>query len=161
MNQFIQQLSNLSLGQAILIACSVLLSLFVVAVLKQLFSTKSPSKSSSKSSPVNPVRIDPVLNQTLTKAEKLEEKRVFALPDDINGEVSLTVGSLKYDKHRFDHILGTMKIQNRRLHFPQISLVNADALISGALIIEEKSPEIFSISDPIMFSTLRDSFIEL
>ena len=73
MNQFIQQLSNLSLGQAILIACSVLLSLFVVAVLKQLFSTKSPSKSSGKLSPVNPVRIDPVLNQTLTKAEKLED----------------------------------------------------------------------------------------
>ena len=73
MNQFIQQLSNLSLGQAILIACSVLLSLFVVAVLQQLFSTKSPSKSSGKSSPVNPVRIDPVLNQTLTKAEKLED----------------------------------------------------------------------------------------
>ena len=92
---------------------------------------------------------------TTTKAEKLEESRVFALPDDINGEVNLTVGSLKYDKHRFDHILGTMKIQNRRLHFPQISLVNADALISGALIIEERTPEIFSITAQVASKNLQ------
>lgn len=92
---------------------------------------------------------------TTSKQEKIEGERVFALPNDIRGSVNLTVGTLDYEKHRFEHLLGKMNIQNRRLHFPQISLVNAEALISGALIIEEKSPEIFTITAQVASNNLK------
>lgn len=92
---------------------------------------------------------------TTSKQEKIEGERVFALPNDIRGSVNLTVGTMDYEKHRFEHLLGKMNIQNRRLHFPQISLVNAEALISGALIIEEKSPEIFTITAQVATNNLK------
>ena len=92
---------------------------------------------------------------TTSKQEKIEGDRVFVLPDDIRGMVNLTVGTLHYDKHRFDNILGKMNIQNRRLHFPQLSLVNAEALISGALVIEEKSPEIFTLTAQVATKNLK------
>jgi hypothetical protein len=90
-----------------------------------------------------------------SKQEKIEEERFFVLPNDIRGSVQLTVGNLQYEKHRFSNILGRMNIQNQRLHFPQISLVNADALVSGAIIIEEKSPEIFTITAQVASKNLK------
>ena len=92
---------------------------------------------------------------TTTKKEKVEGERIFVLPDDILGSINLTVGTLQYEQHRFDNILGKMNIQNHRLHFPQISLVNAEALISGALVIEEKSPEIFNITTQVATKNLK------
>jgi hypothetical protein len=92
---------------------------------------------------------------TTSKKEKVEGERIFVLPNDILGSINLTVGTLQYENHRFENILGKMNIQNHRLHFPQISLVNADALISGALIIEEKSPEIFTITTQVATKNLK------
>jgi hypothetical protein len=92
---------------------------------------------------------------TTTKKEKVEGDRIFVLPNDILGSINLTVGTLQYENHRFDHILGKMNIQNHRLHFPQISLVNAEALISGALIIEERTPEIFTITTQVATKNLK------
>jgi hypothetical protein len=92
---------------------------------------------------------------TTSKKEKVEGERIFVLPSDILGSINLTVGTLQYENHRFENILGKMNIQNHRLHFPQISLVNADALISGALIIEEKSPEIFTITTQVATKNLK------
>lgn len=48
-----------------------------------------------------------------------------------------------------------MEIQSRRLHFPQLSFVNAEALISGALVIEEKLPEIFTITAKVATKNLK------
>ena len=92
---------------------------------------------------------------TTTKKEKVEGERFFVLPNDILGSINLTVGTLQYENHRFEHILGKMNIQNHRLHFPQISLVNAEALISGALIIEENTPEVFTIITQVATKNLR------
>ncbi len=92
---------------------------------------------------------------TTTKKEKIEESRIFVLPNDINGSIKLTVGTLRYEHHVFSNILGKMQIQERRLHFPQLSLVNAEALVSGALVIEEKSPEIFTITAKIATKNLK------
>lgn len=92
---------------------------------------------------------------TTTKKEKVEGERIFVLPKDILGSINLTVGTLQYENHRFENILGKLNIQNHRLHFPQISLVNAEALISGALIIEEKTPEIFTITTQIATNNLK------
>ena len=92
---------------------------------------------------------------TTTKEEKIEESRIFVLPNDINGSIKLTVGTLRYEHHVFSNILGKMQIQERRLHFPQLSLVNAEALVSGALVIEEKSPEIFTITAKVATKNLK------
>ena len=92
---------------------------------------------------------------TTTKEEKIEESRIFVLPNDINGSIKLTVGTLRYEHHVFSNILGKMQIQERRLHFPQLSLVNAEALVSGALVIEEKSPEIFTITAKVASKNLK------
>jgi hypothetical protein len=92
---------------------------------------------------------------TTTKEEKIEENRIFVLPNDINGSIKLTVGTLRYEHHVFSNILGKMQIQERRLHFPQLSLVNAEALVSGALVIEEKSAEIFTITAKVASKNLK------
>jgi len=92
---------------------------------------------------------------TTSKAEKLEEGAVFVLPDDISGSVRLSVGGLQYDKHRFSNIVSNMQIQGRKLHFTQLSLVNAEALISGALIIEERNPNIFNITAQIAINNIK------
>jgi hypothetical protein len=92
---------------------------------------------------------------TTTKKEKVEGDRIFVLPNDILGSINLTVGTLHYENHRFENILGRMNIQNHRLHFPQISLVNAESLISGALIIEEKTPEVFTITTQVATKNLK------
>lgn len=92
---------------------------------------------------------------TTTKKEKIEESRIFVLPNDINGSIKLTVGTLRYEHHIFSNILGKMQIQERRLHFPQLSLVNAEALVSGALVIEEKTPEIFTITAKVATKNLK------
>ncbi len=92
---------------------------------------------------------------TTTKEEKIEESRIFVLPNDINGSIKLIVGTLRYEHHVFSNILGKMQIQERRLHFPQLSLVNAEALVSGALVIEEKLPEIFTITAKVASKNLK------
>ena len=92
---------------------------------------------------------------TTSKEQKIIDGRVFAIPSDIRGFISLSVGSLKYEKHQFDNLIGRMEIQSRRLHFPQLSFVNAEALISGALVIEEKLPEIFTITAQVASKNLK------
>jgi hypothetical protein len=92
---------------------------------------------------------------TTTKKEKVSGERFFVLPNDILGSINLTVGTLQYENHRFENILGKLNIQNHRLHFPQISLVNAEALISGALVIEEKTPELFTITTQVATKNLK------
>ena len=92
---------------------------------------------------------------TTSKEQKIIDGRVYAIPSDIRGFISLSVGSLKYEKHQFDNLIGRMEIQSRRLHFPQLSFVNAEALISGALVIEEKLPEIFTITAQVASKNLK------
>ena len=92
---------------------------------------------------------------TTSKEQKIIDGRVYAIPNDITGSIRLTVGSLKYEKHQFDNLIGRMEIQSRRLHFPQLSFVNAEALISGAIVIEEKLPEIFTITANVASQNLR------
>ena len=92
---------------------------------------------------------------TTSKEVKIASGAVFSLPDDIRGEINLQIAHLRYDKHLFEHVLGKMNIEAHRLHFPQLSLVNAEALVSGALIIEEKEAEKFIISTQIAGKNLK------
>jgi hypothetical protein len=90
-----------------------------------------------------------------SKEMKIESGQVYSLPDNIQGEINLQIEKLSYGKHTFDHLISKMNIEHRRLHFPQMSLVNAEALLSGALIIEEKEPEKFILTTQIAGKNLK------
>lgn len=86
---------------------------------------------------------------------KYTDGRQFVLPEGVIGNLNLTVGKLKYETHHFDNIIGKMTYRNRKVHLPKLSLVNADALVSGALVIEEKLPEIFTITANVATRNLK------
>ncbi len=90
-----------------------------------------------------------------SKEMKIEAGEVYSLPDNIQGEINLQIEKLRYGKHAFEHLISKMNIEHRRLHFPQMSLVNAEALLSGALIIEEKEPEKFMLTTQIAGKNLK------
>jgi hypothetical protein len=90
-----------------------------------------------------------------SKEMKIETGQVYSLPDNIQGEINLQIEKLRYGKHLFEHLISKMNIEHRRLHFPQMSLVNAEALLSGALIIEEKEPEKFILTTQIAGKNLK------
>jgi hypothetical protein len=90
-----------------------------------------------------------------SKEMKIETGQVYSLPDNIQGEINLQIEKLQYGKHEFSHLISKMNIEHRRLHFPQMSLVNAEALLSGALIIEEKEPEKFILTTQIAGKNLK------
>ena len=69
MNQLLTHVLNLSMGQAILIACCVLLSLFIPPILWQMFSNKEKKPVNEKQ---EIIRQDPFLGKTLNRAEQLE-----------------------------------------------------------------------------------------
>ena len=83
---------------------------------------------------------------TTTKKEKIQDARNFVLPNTIDATLQLNVGALKYEKHTFNQVNGSLIMRNRNLYFPAISLQTAGATVSGNLRIEEKNPEIFTIS---------------
>lgn len=84
---------------------------------------------------------------TTSKSEKIASKgKSFTLPNDILGEVYVSAGSIKYEKHIFENVKGLMEIHGRKLSFPNISLKNAQADIDGNINIDEKSPEKFFIT---------------
>ena len=86
---------------------------------------------------------------------KIETGQVYSLPDNIEGEINLHIEKLRYGKHEFAHLVSKMSIEHHRLHFPQMSLVNAEALLSGELIIEEKEPEKFILTTQIAGKNLK------
>ena len=90
-----------------------------------------------------------------SKEMKIETGQVYSLPDNIQGEINLQIEKLRYGKHEFSHLISKMNIEHRRLHFPQMSLVNAEGLLSGALIIEEKEPEKFILTTQIAGKNLK------
>lgn len=92
---------------------------------------------------------------TTAKEVQLQEARTFMFPENIAGNVDLTVGRLGYEGHQFELINGTMNIKNRVLSFPNLSFRNSDATISGNLIIEERSPEVFNVKTILSSSNIK------
>ncbi len=101
MNIFLSQMSNLTLGQVILIGCCVLIAFFFAALVWQTFVTPNRRKSQVDESPQDYARTDPFLNHTLTKAEKLEgllNEDIETLKKDLDSErenVTIAVQALK------------------------------------------------------------------
>jgi len=81
-----------------------------------------------------------------TKSEEIADGRNFILPDNIDGNLHLLANNLKYEKHEFKKLTTELVIFERNLHFKQLSLQNSEADIIGNVLIQEKSPEIFTIS---------------
>lgn len=91
---------------------------------------------------------------TTSKEVQIQEARTYMFPENIAGNVDLTIGSLGYEGHKFELINGTMKIQNRILTFPNLSFRNSDATINGSLAIEERSPEVFNVITSLSSSNI-------
>jgi hypothetical protein len=81
-----------------------------------------------------------------TKAVEIANGRNFVLPDNIDGNIHLLANNLTYDKHEFKKLSTELVIYDRNLHFQKLALQNAQADINGHVLIQEKSPEIFTIS---------------
>jgi hypothetical protein len=92
---------------------------------------------------------------TTTKQEKFREERSFVIPNNIRGKVRTNIGELKYERHRFLDVSGQMEMDERHLYFPYIRLQNAEANVSGNLLIEERSPEIFTITAEVESNNLQ------
>ncbi|MDC1266446.1 AsmA-like C-terminal region-containing protein [Crocinitomicaceae bacterium] len=78
-----------------------------------------------------------------TKAEKIENGEIFALPDNLKGDVRIALTKIEYGGHQYENLSGNMNIKNRKVRFSNLSLKNAGATVRGSLSIYEKQPEIF------------------
>jgi hypothetical protein len=78
-----------------------------------------------------------------TKAEKIENGEIFALPDNLKGDVRIALTKIDYGGHQYENLSGNMNIKNRKVRFSNLSLKNAGATVRGSLSIYEKQPEIF------------------
>ena len=94
------------------------------------------------------VKGDQILLEDLgstTKEEKIADGEIYALPDNLNGNVSISVGTIEYSGHRYEKIKGEMNIKNRRVQFSNLSLENSGSRVRGSLGIEETTPEKFEL----------------
>jgi hypothetical protein len=80
------------------------------------------------------------------KAEEIQNGRNYILPNDIDGNIHLLANNLQYEKHQFKKLATQLKISGRNLNFTHLNLQNAGADIDGNVLIQENSPEIFTIS---------------
>lgn len=90
-----------------------------------------------------------------SKTVKMEHGAVFSLPNNIVGEVNLDIEKLSYGTHHFEQLRSKMNIHERRLYFPQLSVVNAGAQMNGSLMVEEKQAERFVIITQIGSNNIR------
>jgi len=91
---------------------------------------------------------------TTSKSQKIEGARIFALPDNITGQIDLQLAELTYENHRFNNVSGKMLIDGRSLSFPQLSCANAGAVLSGSLEICERTPEVFHLKASVASKNL-------
>ena len=94
-----------------------------------------------------------------TKQEQIEDGKNWILPNDILASISLNAGEIKYENHRFKKFKGNLNVKENALEFLGLTVQNANADVKGDLLIEEKLPEIFTIttqlsSDNIEFKSL-------
>ena len=83
---------------------------------------------------------------TVTKQEQISDEKKWILPTNLDAGISLKAGEIKYENHRFKKFNGEMIVRNHLVEFSELSVQNANATMQGILTIEEKSPEIFTIS---------------
>jgi hypothetical protein len=83
---------------------------------------------------------------TETKEEQISDGRDWIMPTNVDGNVSFEAGEIKYEKHRFKKFKGDLAVGKRVLQFSDVTVQNANADIRGGLTIEERTPEVFTIS---------------
>ena len=93
---------------------------------------------------------------TETKEEQISDGKDWILPNDIIGSISLNAKEIKYETHSFKKLKTDLKVSERTLNFNHLQLENAEALITGNLLIEERTPETFTIT-----TTIKSSDIDL
>lgn len=90
-------------------------------------------------------------------------EKSFLFPDRIDGNVSVEIGKMQYENHRFSEINSELSIYDRTLSFAHLQFVNAGAHISGKLNIQELRPEYLVVqsdlrSDDLFFKPLFEEW---
>lgn len=91
------------------------------------------------------------------ETERLQKD--WMLPSQISGQVSLAIGGIKLDDHLFQNIRGNMVVSDRIIAISQLQGTSAQAIVSGALTVQETAPEYFELatnlsSNNILFKPL-------
>ena len=90
--------------------------------------------------------------QTLSANDELVD---WLLPTQIDGNVSLDVGTILLDQHRFTEIHGDMEVGDRTIVINQLRGVNAEAAVSGALQIKESAPQYFDLATSLVSKNIQ------
>jgi hypothetical protein len=94
-----------------------------------------------------------------SKEEKIESPKSFVLPENIAAELTLDVGSFRYESHVFKKLISSLGIRNRRILFRDIQAHHAGCDMRGDVQIEERSPEYFYVQTNLVTDNM--SFREL
>ena len=86
-------------------------------------------------------------------------KRVWLLPDDIRGQIALSLDQVYYGGHTYSAVQTRLRFDKKALHFPMITARNAGADIKGSLKITEELPMLLHVqtkltSDNVYFDQL-------
>ncbi|MCO5261149.1 MAG: hypothetical protein M9916_13500 [Crocinitomicaceae bacterium] len=82
--------------------------------------------------------------------------RVFLLPQQIDGNLSLAIKNLSYSNHNFEQIYGSLSLSEHILRFDDIKFKTSGANVVGSILINETSEGYFQTK-----STLNSSNIQL
>lgn len=124
-------------------------------VFSNVFNYLKKTESLNAEVEINSRFIDVQDLSTETKEERISDGKDWVLPNDIIGLVYLNTKELKYEKHHFYDLATNLKVGNRQLLFNNLTLKNADATIKGLVKIEEKVPEVFTISTSISSNNIE------
>lgn len=83
---------------------------------------------------------------TVSKEDKMEEARMYVLPANLEGALTLSIDKLTYADQTFSSITGLLEMRERQLNFSALNFVNAGSKINGSIAIREQQPEMFQTS---------------
>lgn len=81
--------------------------------------------------------------------------RAFVLPQNIDGNLTIQVGKLSYEKHSFQDIRGQLALNNRTVSFNNIQFKTSGANVNGSVKITEQSEEYFHTVSNLSSSNIQ------
>jgi len=99
------------------------------------------------------LKLDQSTTTETTSTVSLE--RVFQLPTNVEANLSIAIGNLKYKNHQFANIRSALLIQPHQLSFSQLNVENGGNSLQGSLNIIETQPEYFQVSTDLTADEIR------
>lgn len=90
-----------------------------------------------------------------SKSQKISGDRRYILPDNIEGDVSVSIGKLSYEGHTFESCSGNLSFKDRKMDLNHFHFMNAGANASGFISVHETRPEILTLSGKIVSNNIE------